>query len=579
MSKPFASRPEFDRILTAEVEQILADPAFLNAPVQSRLLRYLCEQSTGGGAGPGQFAVAVDGLGKSVNYDLTTDSYPRVQISRLRRNLQGYYSRRQSSEGMCVFLRPGDYKLRLAPFERAYPDLASRLVPKQRDDAQEHAGRFVPTPTAANPDLQIYSISSGARKATAIRRWWTAVAVLTVALVLAVVLTIVRGGASRGRLAPVVALSLQMPEQAAPANRELAASAIRVIRRELANSKVSKLASNPADASTYDVTLTFGTSVDGLTDVDLALLDQRHNMLASKTVTLTGSRQVFLEEIQAASVSLVSPVGAIATAERAQISGEPRSGYECFLLASLTRVFEISSAARSEQCLAAFPDSEYRANWLGRRAFALYNRQILAGQPVTMEGPAWEALQQALAADPRDPFANFVAAKVQLARENCAGAETFISRALDNGISYPMLIVTATAGVSDCAVHFTDWDRRRSLVASILALTPPGDAVLHLNLELAAIAIDRPDLARRLANKGFLGNQETPAARAARLFEQILTVPGFATAHRAELEQIVVAFVWSPTGRKRMIERISAMAPPASAPGRGLKASADRQRN
>lgn len=570
MPKQLTSRPEFDRILTAEVEQILADPAFLNAPVQSRLLRYLCEQTTAGGTGPDQFAVAVDGLGKSANYDLSTDSYPRVQISRLRRNLRGFYSRRQSGEGMCVFLRQGDYKLRLAPIERAYPDLAARLVPQQRDGEPQHAGRSAPTPTVASADLHISSTSSGPEPRTAIPHWWRAAAVLTLALVLAVVLATVMGGSSRGRHAPVVALSLQLPEQADPASRELAANAVRVIRRELANSKVSKLASDPASASTYEVTLTFGTSADGLTEVDLALLDQSNNMLSSKTVTLTGSRQLFLQEIQAASLSLVSPVGAIATAERAQISSEPRSDYECFLLASLTRAFEISSATRSEQCLATFPDSEYRANWLGRRAFILYNRQILSGQPVTMEGPAWQALQQALEVDPRDPFANFVAAKVQLARENCAGAETFISRALDNGTSYPMLIVTATAGVSDCAAQMTDWNRRRSLVASILDLTPPGDAVLQLNLELAAIAIDRPDLARRLVNKGFIGSQETPAARAALLFERILTVPGFAASHRTELEQIVAAFVWSSTGRKRMIARILAMSPPALAPRRGI---------
>lgn len=576
MPKQLTSRPEFDRILTAEVEQILADPAFLNAPVQSRLLRYLCEQTTAGGTGPDQFAVAVDGLGKSANYDLSTDSYPRVQISRLRRNLRGFYSRQQSGEGMCVFLRQGDYKLRLAPIERAYPDLAARLVPQQRDGAPQHAGRSGPTPTIASADLHISSTSFGPEPRTAIPRWWRAAAVLTLALALAVVLAIVMGGSSRGRQAPVVALSLQLPEQADPASRELAANAVRVIRRELANSKVSKLASDPASASTYEVTLTFGTSADGLTEVDLALLDQSNNMLSSKTVTLTGSRQLFLQEIQAASLSLVSPVGAIATAERAQISSEPRSDYECFLLASLTRAFEISSAARSEQCLATFPDSEYRANWLGRRAFILYDRQILSGQPVTMEGPAWQALQQALEVDPRDPFANFVAAKVQLARENCAGAETFISRALDNGMSYPMLIVTATAGVSDCAAQFTDWNRRKSLVASILDLTPPGDAVLQLNLELAAIAIDRPDLARRLVNKGFIGSHETPAARAALLFERILTEPGFAASHRTELEQIVAAFVWSSTGRKRMIARILAMSPPALAPRRGMKERADR---
>ena len=87
MSERVVSGPDFETRLQREVERILADPAFQRSPVQSRLLAYLSEQTIARNRSISQIAVAVDGLGRPETADALTESYPRVQISRLRRNL------------------------------------------------------------------------------------------------------------------------------------------------------------------------------------------------------------------------------------------------------------------------------------------------------------------------------------------------------------------------------------------------------------------------------------------------------------------------------------------------------------
>lgn len=107
----------FERILRAEADRVLSDVIFHRSPIQARLLKYLVERTCDGGPAPSQYEVAVDGLGRDPNYDLSSDSYPRVQVSRLRRNLNDYYSRNLPHSGMRIAISSSAYKLELVPSE------------------------------------------------------------------------------------------------------------------------------------------------------------------------------------------------------------------------------------------------------------------------------------------------------------------------------------------------------------------------------------------------------------------------------------------------------------------------------
>ena len=150
MSEPSNPAPDFETRLQREVDRVLMDPSFQRSPIQSRLLGYLCEQTIGHNRNISQIAVAVDGLGRPETADQLTESYPRVQISRLRRNLALYYARCAPGEGLAVYIRHGDYQLRLAPPDSAYGENRRRAAPQPpANDAagpDDTTGREPPAP-------------------------------------------------------------------------------------------------------------------------------------------------------------------------------------------------------------------------------------------------------------------------------------------------------------------------------------------------------------------------------------------------------------------------------------------------
>lgn len=94
------------------LEEIESDPAFVRAPVMRRLLRFLVEQSlAGNGDRLKSLTVAVEGLGRSDDFDSQTDSYPRVQVGRLRKMLDAYYEHAGSAANTRLHIPMGGYRV------------------------------------------------------------------------------------------------------------------------------------------------------------------------------------------------------------------------------------------------------------------------------------------------------------------------------------------------------------------------------------------------------------------------------------------------------------------------------------
>ena len=125
-------RPGFSAALRQEVDSILTNPSFSRAISQAEFLRQLCDQTLlGDRASLSQYALAVDGMGKPDSFDPLLQSNVRVRASRLRASLERHYRLMQPCAGLCVLLRIGSYQLRLAPPERAYPQIqiATHVLP------------------------------------------------------------------------------------------------------------------------------------------------------------------------------------------------------------------------------------------------------------------------------------------------------------------------------------------------------------------------------------------------------------------------------------------------------------------
>ncbi|MEP6867785.1 MAG: hypothetical protein ABJA20_04655 [Novosphingobium sp.] len=101
--------------MRAELASVLLNSALVRSPVMARLLRYLVETSiSGDGKTLKSYSVAVDGLGRSPDFDPQTDAYARVQVARLRKLLDAFYAKVEPKPTYRLLIDSGSYEVRLA---------------------------------------------------------------------------------------------------------------------------------------------------------------------------------------------------------------------------------------------------------------------------------------------------------------------------------------------------------------------------------------------------------------------------------------------------------------------------------
>ncbi|HYO80250.1 MAG TPA: tetratricopeptide repeat protein [Bryobacteraceae bacterium] len=92
------------------LDRILASSTFAQAPILSRLLRYLVMQTLSGRAGElKEYSVGVEVLGRSVSFDPRTDTIVRVHARRLRSKLNEYYSGPGRADTIRIAVPKGHY--------------------------------------------------------------------------------------------------------------------------------------------------------------------------------------------------------------------------------------------------------------------------------------------------------------------------------------------------------------------------------------------------------------------------------------------------------------------------------------
>lgn len=116
--------------LRAEVKLLLQSPDFVRSPVMSQLLSYLVEQAISNPENPPKaYQVAVDGLGRTEDFDVQADSYPRVQVGRLRKMLAAHYAARGSEERLRIPI--GHYAVEIKIDEEEPSDLQAGPEPDE----------------------------------------------------------------------------------------------------------------------------------------------------------------------------------------------------------------------------------------------------------------------------------------------------------------------------------------------------------------------------------------------------------------------------------------------------------------
>ncbi len=538
----------FERTLRIEAERVLEDVIFVRSPVQSKLLRYLVERSSVAGAPPTQYEIAVDGLDRSPDYDLESDSYPRVQISRLRRNLDDYYARNLPHAEMRISIDPTAYRLILVPVEPSDKDKASTLPP----------------PPDHFPEPEESAIVSDSVS------WWKRPTLLVTGLgvILAVAIyafTAFFPSSSKNVGPPSISISIDRGSDEAVISEmaPLALVAEQVSEIRLSDSMVSTYAGrfdpkgSGASKADYHIEMRFGYDGRGEPVAHLSLLGREGNELIANTIPYDKANPVnFNAELEATLIYITSPTGIVATDQLAQASDPLASDYLCFIAVESRRGDGASATAMVDTCIDSYPDSKYAAYWYTRRAFAGYQADRFAGRPLLLEGAPWKDLERAFEIDPYNAFANFLAAKVELSTGRCNSALTYVSNALERGSSYPALLAAIEGDVEACSERMDDKVFNIDRVSLLARYNPSPDPLLHLYMMVAAVSIGDEELAQLLSSRSFNSEPRGPVEMTSHLLNQSVQDPAFARAHREELRTYLSIFIWNPKEMERIIDSL-----------------------
>lgn len=97
--------------LQAELERILRSRCFRSRKILQKLLTYLVNLTTVGNADHiNQYNIAVEGLGKPADFNPATDPLIRIQVGRLRKQLEEYYATEGRYNPLRISLLPRSYQ-------------------------------------------------------------------------------------------------------------------------------------------------------------------------------------------------------------------------------------------------------------------------------------------------------------------------------------------------------------------------------------------------------------------------------------------------------------------------------------
>lgn len=543
MPDEFAKRPEFGPMLEAEVERILADPTLQRSPVLSRLLRFLRDQSIKSPNTPiTQVAIAVDGLGRREDYDQDAESYVRVQISRLRRALGEYYARHQPGRGLCVFLRHGDYAIRLAPPERAYPEL---LGP---DAAHEPASDTTSNGPRAKLSISQASIGTMFAVAAAIVVLWFAITRLS--------------GWLQGEPAidepPRVFVSLGNENTIGPSApiADLQRVAEMEVRKVLASSVVAR--GNGSNASEYRLSIYFAPGKAGRPEAFLRLTDADSYVRFAESIPMTEDREKFVDALDARLAAIFSPSGVIANDLIRRFGNrEPKSGFECFLTTEAEGASGQSLDASLRKCLSHYPNSQYAPFWHARIAFGEYQEAISRGEPVGRNSGGWNSLVAALTLDRFNPVANSVATKIELVEGDCRQALIYMSRAQARSLADPTLNAALIVDALPCFRDPQEQAHYADSLEDLIAANPDANAGLRLKLVLGALELGKAEVAQELLYEA-IGDpvSDSDVAETLRLLDQHYGEIAGGKPSSAELRSAISRFVWNPAAQSAIFETL-----------------------
>lgn len=456
-------------MIATSLAAINASAEFVRAPVMRHLLGYLVDETVAGrGDRLKAYSVAVDALGRSPDFDAQTDSYPRVQVGRLRRMLDAFYA-----TGPAVPLR---LSIPLGAYRVQFDDIAD-------DGATLPAGGTFHEGRVPRSALAL-AIAGG---------------LLVLSAGLAAMAWLGFLPQSRKPTPQVVqppSLSIEIGDAAqSPAERARVGDVVRRMSTAFTRSAIAEVnyGARTVD-SRYALLLDLGT--DGVS-LSVRLIDRNNGQLHwADMVTLPNEPAALGDAVRPTISALVRPSGIIAADQRVELRDDFSPGYPCLLhYDAYFREREATLRAPVRACVARTVALDpAHAEGLAAASFLLIN-------PV--DGPVSDAARtramalarRASAADPYSPAAVVAEARIAFMEGNCVRGGTLAERAVKLDGYDP-----ETLGLIGMLMVQCDQPRALTLLRAARALDPELTTFYMSALVLLELDAGRADEAVAIAD-------------------------------------------------------------------------------
>ncbi|MES2496655.1 MAG: hypothetical protein V4618_11105 [Pseudomonadota bacterium] len=466
-------------LMREELAAVTASPDFARAPIMKRLICFLVEETAAGrGDHLKAYSVAVDGLGRAPDYDARADSYPRVQVGRLRRMLDTHYRTNAPSSGLRLTIPSGRYRVAMQPVG---------------DEA-------APGPTAtATTLIPARPFQFG---------WQIALLLLVVCLAAALLLRFVpmrTTAPDAGRQRPVLEVAGNGMAKDSPLGNLVRITLINGLgRSDMFDVRPLRTGGPPADPKQPKARYRLGGDLVGGDHPRLFLRLTRlapDRLIWSGDVSLAEMPRLNGDAIERRLAPMISTIGRVnglvATHELQENGGIEAAGYSCLLLYHRYRTERTLEELRHVQTcvgksLKRHPDSaEMQA-----AAAQLAVETMVSSATDPRDRPALLLTAQrhaqiAGSIDPLDAWSNAARARVAVARNACPQAINFAIRASELQPYDPALLADVGVYLLNC-----EDPRAEAMIRRAIALDDAPDGRFYGPLLLLAIARDDHAMAR-----------------------------------------------------------------------------------
>ena len=510
--------------LCLERDRLLSDAEFARSPSMCKLLRFLVDYKLSGNSVPlKSYTIATDALGRDADFDTQTDSYPRVQMGRLRRMLDNFYLRKGGENRLAI--APNKYEIILEP-NVAPSGHEGHLIGQGTDSSAPDGKKSKRPETEARPPVEKQTESQ--------RGWYRGFFTILGVSILLVAIGILAYLLWPAQVDDEIAyprIALDLPDGASGVRAsELSESVGNQLVRGLngfSGLRIFDAKSGQWEKSDYVLRLRF---LEATADkIELRLLDGQSGEILWSRELNTANEAAFRLELDKAIIALAGPYGEIAQTEISKLENDYSAGYPCLLQFDLyIRYREPRKLEPLKKCLEKsverFPND---AHLLSVSAFAR-NMSERTETGMVGKGVGMLLARQAEALDQNSAAANFAVAQSAFFAGDCAtglawGKKAVALNPLNSRISgylglymigcdYPegekyaaqALELDPNADLAIAAAVALQMLKRgdaiaaRELTTEYLASSPRKEPALELTYMLSSAMLNDKDEARRV---------------------------------------------------------------------------------